>query len=85
MRRTLFAATALTIGASLPAFAQSWAPEPPNGYMTAPPSTWDQQEFWRHRSEAQREAFWHEYRHESWRCDHGDREACHWLHDHERG
>jgi hypothetical protein len=84
MRHLLAVSAILTLGLCGPALADNFG-EPPPGYMAAPPRDWEHQDFWMHRHEAERHAFFEEWRHASWRCDHGDREACHWLREHERG
>jgi hypothetical protein len=85
MLRTGVFAAALALCTALPALAQNYPPELPPGYMQAPPQAWEDQELWHRKKEAERHAFWEEWRHASWRCDHGDRGACRWLHEHEHG
>ncbi len=81
IRKTLMATGFLALcgGAAL---AQGFPPEPPHGYMAAPPPAWAHRDSWVHMHEADRQAYWAHYRHESWHCDHGDREACGWVHAH---
>jgi hypothetical protein len=71
MLRRCVTAAGLLLLAGGPAFAADYPPEPPRAYMVAPPGEW-------HRHDVS----WAAYRHESWRCDHGDRGACDWLHHH---
>jgi hypothetical protein len=71
----------LAIGTAVPALAQDYPREPPSAYMARPPAEWDHQDSWRKRSETERHAVWEQRRQISWRCDHGDREACRALHE----
>lgn len=64
------------------ALAQDYPREPPREYMAVPPAEWQHRGSWQRMSEHDRQAFWAQRRNESWRCDHGDRGACDWLHNH---
>ena len=85
MLRTVATAAAIALCIALPASAQNYPPEPPPGYMQGPPPDWAHRESWERRKEAERHAFWEEWRQANWRCEHGDRGACRWLHEHEGG
>lgn len=76
MLRSAILAAALAVASVAPAMAQGY------NYYPRPPGTWAHQDFWRHMNHREREAYFHRWRHERWRCDHGDRYACHWLHRH---
>lgn len=82
MYRTAALAAAFALMSALPALAQEYPHEPPPGYMAAPPGEWAHRPSWEHMDQRRREAYFDEWRHEHWRCDHGDRAACHWMHDH---
>jgi hypothetical protein len=80
MFRKLVLAAALAAVSAAPAFAQRYPAAPPPDYMRAPPAAWQNQDFWRHMDHRHQQAYFDQWRRESWRCDHGDRAACNWLH-----
>lgn len=65
------------------ALAQDYPPEPPAGYRYGPPpSDWERRDWWRRMKAEERHEYWQRHRRAEWRCDHGDRDACHWLREH---
>lgn len=79
-RRSLLLASVLMLAPGVAALGQDWPREPPRGYMQAPPPDWDRRDGWRRMDERRRHEYWAERRRASWRCEHGDRAACRWLH-----
>jgi hypothetical protein len=83
MTRQLLIAAGLLLLTGGSAFAQGYSRDAPRDYMQAPPPDWDHRGSWHRMSEERRREFWEQRRRASWRCDHGDRGACRWLHEHE--
>ena len=81
LKYTILAA-ALAFGAAAPALAQGYPPEPPREDHAAPPPAWAHNAHWEHMKHEEQQTYFDQWRHEHWRCDHGDRGACGWMHVH---
>jgi hypothetical protein len=75
-------AAALAFGAAAPALAQGYPPEPPHDYYAAPPAAWAHDAHWQAMKHEQQQAYFDQWRHQRWGCDHGDRGACNWIGSH---